>query len=70
MFTAIANDRAFRSATMDSLHEVLRAIRPQTKAAPNHLTVFREFLAHLDQLQRQAPQTGAPLRRKALQQKV
>jgi nitrate reductase assembly molybdenum cofactor insertion protein NarJ len=55
---------------MDSLHEVLRSIRPETKAAPDHLTVFREFLAHLDELQRQAPQPRAPMRRKTLQRKV
>lgn len=39
---------------MDNLHAVLRAIRPEVKAAPDHLSVFREFLAHLGQLQ-QAP---------------
>ena len=50
---------------MDSLHDVLRSIRPETKAAKDHLTVFREFLAHLDALQRQAPHEHAPMRRKA-----
>lgn len=55
---------------MDRLHGVLRTIRPETKTAPNHLTVFREFLAHLDQLQRQAPQVTAPRRRKAARQKT
>lgn len=40
---------------MDTLHHVLRSIRTETKSAPRHLTVFREFLAQLDQLQRQAP---------------
>lgn len=49
---------------MDRLHDVLRAIRPETKAATDHLTVFREFLAHLDHLQRQAPGANAPIRRK------
>ena len=39
---------------MDSLHRVLRTIRAETKSAPNHLDVFREFLARLDELQRQA----------------
>ena len=42
---------------MDSLHRVLRTIRPETKSAPNHLDVFREFLARLDELQRQASVT-------------
>lgn len=50
---------------MDGLHDVLRAIRPETKAAKDHLTVFREFLAHLDALQRHAPSAHAPMRRKA-----
>ena len=59
---------------MDSLHNVLRAIspesgsRPETKAGRDHLSVFREFLAHLDQLQRKAqtvkPRTRPPARRK------
>ena len=42
---------------MDSLHRVLRTIRTETKSAPNHLDVFREFLARLDELQRQASVT-------------
>jgi hypothetical protein len=43
---------------MDNLHATLaslRADRPETKSTKNHLTIFREFLAQLDQLQRQAP---------------
>ena len=40
---------------MDNLHATLAAIRPETKSTKDHLTVFREFLAQLDQLQRQAP---------------
>jgi nitrate reductase assembly molybdenum cofactor insertion protein NarJ len=42
---------------MDTLHTVLRAIGAETKnesAKPDHLTVFREFLAHLDEIQRKA----------------
>ena len=42
---------------MDTLHTVLRAISGETKAEtakPDHLTVFREFLAHLDEIQRKA----------------
>jgi len=40
---------------MDNLHATLAAIRTETKSRPDHLSVFREFLAQLDQLQRQAP---------------
>lgn len=40
---------------MDDLHAALAAVRPETKSAKDHLTVFREFLAQLDELQRQAP---------------
>ncbi|MEA2941280.1 MAG: hypothetical protein QOD09_1809 [Bradyrhizobium sp.] len=40
---------------MDGLHATLAAIRNETKSEKHHLTVFREFLAQLDQLQRHAP---------------
>ena len=40
---------------MDGLHATLAAIRTETKSEKDHLTVFREFLAQLDQLQRQSP---------------
>jgi len=30
-------------------------MRPATKSAPDHLTVFREFLAHLGRVQHKAP---------------
>jgi hypothetical protein len=40
---------------MDNLHATLAALRTETKSTKDHLTVFREFLAQLDQLQRQAP---------------
>ncbi|MEO6945345.1 MAG: hypothetical protein ABI150_01780 [Nitrobacter sp.] len=40
---------------MDTLHSVLRSFNTETKSAWDHLTVFREFLAHLDQIQRKAP---------------
>ncbi|HEV7876952.1 hypothetical protein [Bradyrhizobium sp.] len=40
---------------MDNLHATLASLRPETKSAPDHLTVFREFLAQLDALQRHAP---------------
>jgi hypothetical protein len=54
---------------MDTLHSVLRSFSAETKSARDHLSVFREFLAHLDQIQRKAPATKAsrpkpPARRK------
>ena len=39
---------------MDTLHTVLRAISGETKQRREHLTVFREFLAHLDRIGRRA----------------
>jgi hypothetical protein len=42
---------------MDTLHSVLRSFNTETKSSRDHLTVFREFLAHLDQIQRKAPTT-------------
>ena len=38
---------------MDTLHNVLRSIH-ETKARPDHLSVFREFLDHLDRIGRRA----------------
>jgi len=40
---------------MDTLHTVMRSIRTETKSSPDHLSVFREFLRHLDSIQRKAP---------------
>ncbi len=40
---------------MDELHTMLRSISGETKAKPEHLTVFREFLAHLEKIQHKAP---------------
>jgi hypothetical protein len=37
---------------MDTLHTVLRSIRSETKARRDHLSVFREFLGHLDRIGR------------------
>jgi hypothetical protein len=37
---------------MDTLHTVLRTIRGETKSRRDHLTVFREFLTHLDRIGR------------------
>ncbi len=43
---------------MDNLHHVLRNIR-ETKARRDHLSVFREFLGHLDRIGRRAPRVNA-----------
>ncbi len=49
---------------MDSLHSTLSALRSETKSSRDHLTVFREFLAQLDRLQRpplaKAPRAKSP----------
>ena len=37
---------------MDELHSVLRSLRPAQKKKRDHLTVFREFLSHLDRVSR------------------
>jgi nitrate reductase assembly molybdenum cofactor insertion protein NarJ len=39
---------------MDTLHNVIRSIRHETKSRPDHLSVFREFLGHLDRAARRA----------------
>lgn len=49
---------------MDTLHSVLRSINTETKSARDHLTKFREFLVHLDQIQRKSP-AARPSRAKA-----
>ncbi|MBY0382581.1 MAG: hypothetical protein K2W78_11750 [Xanthobacteraceae bacterium] len=53
---------------MDKLHTVIQSISGETKSKPAHLTVFREFLAHLEKIQHKAPKTAArvqkPARRK------
>jgi hypothetical protein len=40
---------------MDTLHTVLRSIRGETKSRRDHLSVFREFLDHLDRVSRRKP---------------
>jgi len=58
---------------MDTLHTVLRAIQPERKASPDHLTVFREFLAHLDRIQHKAPVksvSAKPSRNKSVRRKT
>lgn len=53
---------------MDKLHTVIQSISGETKSKPAHLTVFREFLAHLEKIQHKAPTAGArqrkPVKRK------
>jgi hypothetical protein len=49
---------------MDTLHNVMRSIRRETKSRPNHLDVFREFLGHLDRAARRAKR-AAPKRKSA-----
>ena len=57
---------------MDTLHTVLRAIQPEKKSAPDHLTVFREFLSHLEKIQHKAPVKHAakPARVKSARRKT
>lgn len=51
---------------MDTLHNVLRSMRGETKTKPDHLTVFREFLNHLERLNRKAKRArpAKPAKRK------
>ncbi len=56
---------------MDDLHATLASLRTETKSEKHHLTVFREFLQQLDQLQRRLPVKSPrikPPRRKPLRQ--
>ena len=54
---------------MDTLHTVLRTIRGEAKsAAPDHITVFREFLNQLERINRRAvksPRAGKRTRAKS-----
>jgi hypothetical protein len=43
----------------------MRSIRRETKARPDHLSVFREFLGHLDRAARRAAKRPEPKRTKA-----
>ena len=40
---------------MDNLHSVIRSIRETKAARRDHLSVFREFLGHLDRIGKRAP---------------
>lgn len=48
---------------MDTLHNVIRSIKSETKSEtksrPDHLTVFREFLGHLDRAAKRAKRAPA-----------
>ena len=53
---------------METLHTVLRSIRGETKAARrDHLSVFREFLDHLDRVSRRkaGPRAANPAKGRA-----
>jgi hypothetical protein len=51
---------------MDTLHTVLRSIRGETKSRRDHVSVFREFLGHLDRIGKRAAKKGnAPPRANA-----
>ncbi|MGH6682334.1 MAG: hypothetical protein ACRECA_00165 [Pseudolabrys sp.] len=51
---------------MDTLHTVLRSLRPETKGRRDHLDVFREFLDHLDRsARRKTPPRSKTARGKA-----
>lgn len=45
---------------MDTLHTMLRAIRGETKSRRDHLSVFREFLSHLDRVAKRAEKRPRP----------
>ncbi|MFN3350867.1 hypothetical protein [Pseudorhodoplanes sp.] len=54
---------------MDRLHSVMRSLRPaqtrKTASTRDHLTVFREFLSHLDRVSKQRAAGDATAVRKA-----
>jgi hypothetical protein len=43
---------------MDTLHTVLRSIHGETKSRRDHVSVFREFLDHLDRIGKRAAKKG------------
>jgi hypothetical protein len=51
---------------MDQLHNLLGSLRAESKPQANPLSVFREFLTHLEQIQRKAarPPQRPPRRRR------
>ncbi len=55
---------------MDQLHSVLRSLRPAQKKRRDHLTVFREFLSHLDRVSKEnTARDVKALRRKSLRKR-
>lgn len=53
---------------MDELHSVLRSLRQGQKAQKprrDHLTVFREFLSHLDRVSKDTSRDVKALRRRS-----
>lgn len=50
---------------MDTLHSVMRSLRPVQKRKRDHLTVFREFLSHLDRVSKEAASRDAKALRKS-----
>ena len=44
---------------MDNLHHVLRNIHETKTSRRDHLAVFREFLGHLDRIDKRAPRVKA-----------
>jgi|GEM_PF-2041305 len=54
---------------MDRLHSVMRSLRPaqkrKTASRRDHLSVFREFLSHLDRVSKQRTPRDAKAARKA-----
>jgi hypothetical protein len=45
---------------MDTLHTVLRSIQGETKSRRDHVSVFREFLDHLDRITKQRARPRSP----------
>ena len=45
---------------MDTLHTVLRSIQGETKSRRDHVSVFREFLDHLDRIAKQRNRPRPP----------
>ena len=55
---------------MDTLHNVLRSIRRETKSRPDHLSVFREFFGHLDRIGKRAAKRPAPKKSKSVKRRA
>ena len=53
---------------MDPLHTVMRSIRGETKSRRDHISVFREFLDHLERVTRRGGARPAARSRKSERQ--